>query len=458
MKLSIIVPIIIIAFFGLLVFKPWQHSYRYPDNGKVFIRAGKEGYELVRNGQPYYIKGASVVDMSLLHKIKACGGNSIRLYDTHNARAILDSAHKLGLTVTLGLRLRQARMEMDYGDKAAVARQLDTLRSEVLRYKDHPALLMWAVGNETTLFIPSRYSNFFPLRQVLKAVDDVAAMIHEVDPDHPTTMVLASVNEPVIRVANMVCRNIDLLSFNIFSPLNRFLPKIAYCGWKGPYIVTEFGAKGYWSTKRTEWHSRVEQTSLQKARYLQTQYKAIKEQKAHCLGAYVFIWGTKQEYTPTWFSLFSPWPKIHETELTETCMQEWKGTGAGLSSPGIEGLTINGAADTSNIYVQPGQLSEVVVALAQKTGEPLQMRWELAEEVAEYLSSSYKSQHPKVLADSTWQVEQAVQFANNGAGSKRVQFFFKAPPHKGPFRLYLYAVNKAGKVSTANASFYVHKN
>lgn len=458
MKLRIIVPIVIIIFFGLMVFKPWQHAYQYPAKGKVYIEATDAGYELIRDGSPYHIKGASVVDMTLLHKIKESGGNSIRLYDTHNARPILDSAYKLGLTVTLGLRLQQARMEMDYSDKEAVARQLDTLRKEVLQYKDHPALLMWAVGNETTLFIPSRYSNFFQIRRVLKAVDDVAAMIHEVDPDHPTTMVLANVQEPVIRIANMVCRNIDLLSFNIFSPLNKFLPKIAYCGWKGPYIITEFGAKGYWSTKRTEWHSRVEQTSLQKAQYLQAQFKAISKNKSHCLGAYVFIWGTKQEYTPTWFSLFSPWPKLQETELTETCMQEWKGISPNLLSPSIDALTINGASDTSNIYVQPGTTPELAIYLANKVQGPLLLRWELAEEVAEYLSSSYKSQKPKIIADSTWKFHQEAQYAGNSGGRQRITFRFKTPDYNGPFRIYLYAVNKNGKASTANASFFVHKN
>ena len=155
-------------------------SARRP-GGAVQVKALGSGYQLYRNGKPYVVKGASVVDMDMLRAIKAAGGNSIRLYDTHNAGPILDSAHKLGLTVTLGLKLKQARREMDYGDDAAVARQFAELKKEVLRYKDHPALLMWAIGNETTLFIPHYYRNFFALRKVFRAVDAVARMIHQVD-------------------------------------------------------------------------------------------------------------------------------------------------------------------------------------------------------------------------------------------------------------------------------------
>jgi beta-galactosidase/beta-glucuronidase len=296
--MKLILPLAIVAVFGLLLFKPWQQQPTYKGDGTVHIKSENGSFQLYRNGAPYYVKGASIVDMSLLHKVKESGGNSIRLYDTYGAGPVLDSAQKLGLTVTLGLRVRQARMELDYSDKAAVARQYEELKKEVLRYKDHPALLMWAVGNETTLFIPSRYTNFFAIRRTLKAVDDLAAMVHEVDPNHPTTMILASVSEPLIRMTNMVCRNIDLLSFNIFSPLKQYLAKIPYCGWRGPYLVTEFGAKGYWSTGKTDWHSRVEQTSYQKSQYLQAQFSAIKANRQKCLGAYVFVWGTKQEYTP----------------------------------------------------------------------------------------------------------------------------------------------------------------
>ena len=54
----------------------------------------------------------------------------------------------------------------------------EKLREEVLKYKDHPALLAWGIGNELNL----QYKN----PKVWNAVNDIAKMIHEVDPlaDH----------------------------------------------------------------------------------------------------------------------------------------------------------------------------------------------------------------------------------------------------------------------------------
>lgn len=452
-------PVLVVALCGLLMFQPWKSRPGKNIRPTVMIKAENGGFQLYRNGQPYYINGAAVIDLSLLHKVKASGGNSIRLYNTDSAKAILDSAHKLGLTVTLGLRLKQARMEMDYSDKEAVARQFEEVKKEVLRYKDHPALLMWAVGNETTLFIPPRYTNFFALRRVFKEVDAIAAMIHELDPNHPTTTVLANISEPLIRISSMTCKNIDLLSFNIFAPLGQYMDKVKGGGWKGPYLVTEFGAKGYWSTTKTDWYSHVEQTSYEKSLYLQTQYEAIKAHKAKCLGSYVFIWGVKQEYTPTWFSLFSPWPASAETELSDVCQGQWTGKPTSLEAPSIYYVTIEDKVDRENIYLTPAQTVHAVFHTVAQLNEPLRVSWEVQNETGEYLSTSYKTQWQQVLADSTFQLS-ALEVAAGKAdkeGGKAYAFEFKAPDKEGPYRLYLYVENEHKKVSTANACFFVHK-
>ena len=85
---------------------------------KVEVKTNSLGnFELLRNGVPYYIKGAGAKDhFDLLVK---SGANSIRVWSTNN-KAFLDSAHKHGLTVTLGLYVRPERSGMDYNDEYAV--------------------------------------------------------------------------------------------------------------------------------------------------------------------------------------------------------------------------------------------------------------------------------------------------------------------------------------------------
>ena len=50
--------------------------------------------------------------------------------------------------------------------------RLNILKNEVLKYKDHPALLVWGIGNEVDL----KYSNF----KVWETIEIIAKFIKEV--------------------------------------------------------------------------------------------------------------------------------------------------------------------------------------------------------------------------------------------------------------------------------------
>ena len=109
----------------------------------------ENGFTILRNGQPYFIKGAG--GTSNLEKLKAYGGNSIRTWNPQQADGILHKAQKLGLTVTLGLNVKTERHGFDYDNPVAVAQQKEYIRTIVLKYKDHPARLAWGIGNELNL-------------------------------------------------------------------------------------------------------------------------------------------------------------------------------------------------------------------------------------------------------------------------------------------------------------------
>ena len=111
----------------------------YSQVSKVEVTTNSSGnFELKRNGVPYYIKGAGAKDHFDL--LVNSGANSIRVWSTNN-KSLLDSAHKHGLTVTLGLHVRPERSGMDYNDEYAVKGQIEFLKNEVLKYKDHPSFV-----------------------------------------------------------------------------------------------------------------------------------------------------------------------------------------------------------------------------------------------------------------------------------------------------------------------------
>jgi hypothetical protein len=87
---------------------------RIPENHQptVEIRYHKGKAQLYRHGEPYFIKGAAGTEH--LDKLAEYGGNSIRTWSLHNADSILDKAHELGLTVTLGLEVGRPAWGNDF--------------------------------------------------------------------------------------------------------------------------------------------------------------------------------------------------------------------------------------------------------------------------------------------------------------------------------------------------------
>ena len=81
----------------------------------VELRQTDEGWQLLRGGQPFFINGAGG-DASL-EKLAAAGANSVRTWGSDGAGKILDEAHALGLTVTVGIWLGHERHGFDYGDR-----------------------------------------------------------------------------------------------------------------------------------------------------------------------------------------------------------------------------------------------------------------------------------------------------------------------------------------------------
>ena len=142
------------------------------------VREG-EGFRLLRGGEPYVVKGAGGAAAEDLAALAAHGGNSIRTWGIENARPLLDAAAEHGLTVAMGLPVAAERRGVDYADEATVAAQRNRVRAAVEKLKDHPALLFWIIGNELN----------HGMRDpgVFDEVNALSAMIHAIDPDHPTT-------------------------------------------------------------------------------------------------------------------------------------------------------------------------------------------------------------------------------------------------------------------------------
>ena len=109
------------------------------------------GWQLLRGGKPYFIQGAG--GSASKEALAEAGGNTFRTWGVGpDLGEQLDEAHRLGLAVVVGHWLGHERHGFDYDDLDAVSEQFERVRNDVLAYKDHPALLMWAIGNEVEGF------------------------------------------------------------------------------------------------------------------------------------------------------------------------------------------------------------------------------------------------------------------------------------------------------------------
>jgi hypothetical protein len=398
---------------------------------KVEVRQTAGRYELRRAGQPYFINGAGGGQFP--ERIKAYGGNSIRTWDTGHAEQVLAEANKNGLTVMLGLDVARERHGFDYNNATAVATQLAKIRAEVLKYKDNPAVLFWGIGNELNL----EYTN----PRVWDAVQQIARMIHEVDPNHPTSTVLAGLSQKEADYIKARCPDVDILSINTYAGLAAIPEQVRAVGWTGPYVVAEWGPTGHWESPVTPWKASVEETSSQKAAVYKSRYEAsVAKDKTQCLGTYVFLWGQKQERTPTWYGIFTEDGK--ESEVVDVMQYLWSGQWPPNRAPHLASFTLDGKQATDNVYLQPGQHVPVVATVTDPDQDQLTYRYELLPESTDLKTGGDRESRPAPIAGRL-------------PARAAARTTLTAPAAAGAYRLFVYATDGHDNVATANIPFYV---
>ena len=280
--------------------------------------------------------GGGTSSLDLLVK---SGGNSIRTWSVDNLKHYLDEAQALGLTVTVGFWLGQPQQGFDYEDAVQVGKQMEQIRKIVYRYRNHPAVLIWCLGNESEGWEHGDDPSYW------HALNDLGAMVKKMDPNHPTMTVTAEMGFERINCLNEFCPDIDIHGINCYAGCPILPERYRKAGGKKPYIVTEFGPQGNWEVGKTAWGTSPEPTSTEKAAHYKISYeKGIQSELGKlCLGSYVFSWGFKVESTATWFGMFLP--DGRRLEAVDTMTGLWNGKAAATACPRIESLKLEGEAD-----------------------------------------------------------------------------------------------------------------
>ena len=405
---------------------------------KVTLTNQNGKFQLMVNNEPFFIKGAGL-EFGNIEAVGQHHGNSFRTWRTENGKQsgkeVLDEAYKNGLLVTMGIEVARERHGFDYNDEVAVKKQMEQIRNEVLELKDHPALLIWAIGNELNL----RSTN----PKVWDAVNGLSKMIHEIDPNHLTTTTLAGLSQQEINYIKERCPDIDLLSVQMYGKILELPRLIKEYGWDGPYMVTEWGATGHWEVPKTEWNAPIEENSTVKAtNYLKRYQGAIEADSLQCIGSYVFLWGQKQERTPTWYGIFTEDGK--ETEAVDVMHFVWNGKWPENRTPQIKSFTINDKTAYESIKLDANKECHVNIEVHDFDNDNINYRWEILEESTDLKDGGDFENRPK-----SHKIE---IIANNNKGILN----FLAPLKKGAYRLFCYAEDGKSHVATANIPFWIN--
>jgi beta-galactosidase/beta-glucuronidase len=400
---------------------------------RATIKETSNGFQFLVNNKPYFIKGA--VGNDYLEKLKQYGGNSIR---TGSKKTILDEAHALGLTALVNLPVRAERDGMNYDDTAAVRKQHEKVIEIVRNTKDHPAVIMWALGNELDFIeanVKLRYN-----QKVWEAVNALAKEIHRIDPHHPVMTVVGSINKEKINDLLRNCPDLDLLGVNEYGDLLKIPEWLEQYGWKKPYAVTEWGPTGFWQVPKTNWEVPIEETSSMKAAKYRERYEKVIAADKKCLGSYVFLWRQHQERTHTWFGMFDE--KGAETEAVDVMHYVWTGKWPKNRSPRIDSAKIQNLTAYQNVYLQKRKMYEGQVWASDPDKDPLRFAWEILPEGTQFPYGGQGEKKPIGL-------EGLVKDGNKN------QIRFMSPEEEGAYRLFVYVYDEKGHWATANVPFYV---
>ncbi len=422
----------IIATFASLA----QEPIKVTGPAKVEVRQADGRWRLYVNHQPFYIKGAGI-EFGSPEKLRDHGGNSLRTWSTDNGRdtgkQVLDWAFSNGLYVAMGLDVDHERRGFDYNDTNAVAKQLALLKSQVLEYRNHPALLLWVVGNEL---------NFEKNPKVWDAVNDLSRMIHELDPNHPTTTTLSGFQPGTVNLVRTRAPDLDFISFQMYSDIINLPKYLREAAWGKPYIVTEWGATGHWECGKTAWGAPIENDSTTKANLYEKRFRAVIEpDQKLCLGSYVFLWGNKQERTPTWYGLFLS--SGEETAPVDVMHFLWTGNWPTNRSPRLEGAWLDGKNALQNIRLQSGQIYTAKVVASDPDHDSLTYRWEVMPESTEIKIGGDAELKPAPVADLI-------------SAPTQKEISLQAPHKAGAYRLFTYVFDGQGHAAHANIPFYVN--
>lgn len=272
--------------------------------------------------KPWLIDGALMKD---------AGINTVRFYNhsvnpKHTGKVIRGLYRRYGIRTILTHYLGFWQ-NPDYSDPDFKAIIYNEVIEMVKAYKDEPGVLLWLLGSENNFSFGYQKLNPWTSPELEKItdhrqrdrkkaeiyysfVDELAAEIHKIDPEHPVALGNGDVDG--LEIAGRICKNIDLLGLTSYRGKGfGNLWRQAKSRIDKPLFIAEFGCDAYNSRKEKE------DQDIQ-AKFIESLWMDIlsnsegKQGIGNSLGGCVFEW------TDEWWKYEGGSYKFHDTIATWT--------------------------------------------------------------------------------------------------------------------------------------------
>ncbi|WP_256984093.1 discoidin domain-containing protein [Streptomyces sp. XY006] len=411
-----------------------------PATGAVKVTGSRGNWQLTVGGQPYTVKGLTwgpaIADApKYLPDVKSMGVNTIRTWGTDGGtRPLLDSAAANGLKVVNGFWLQPGGGPGSGGcvnyvtDTTYKTNMLTEFAKWVEEYKNHPATLMWNVGNESVLGLQNCYSGT-ELEAQRNAytgfVNDVAKKIHSIDPDHPVTSTDAWTGAWPYYKRN--APDLDLYSMNSYGDICGVREDWEQGGYTKPYLITEGGPAGEWEVPDDANGVPDEPTDAQKAEGYTKAWDCVTGHRGVALGATLFHYGVEHDFGGVWFNLV---PDGLKRLSYYAVKRAYTGTAGNDNTPPV----ISGMAVSPASSAPAGGEFTVRADVRDPDGDPITYKI--------FLSGNYAN-GDKRLVEAAWR--------STGNGT----FAVTAPEKLGVWKVYIQAEDGRGNAGIETKSVKV---
>ncbi len=398
----------------------------------VEIRKKGEGFELRIDGKPTFITG--VGGTNRLDLAAANGANACRTWggNVEGVKKTVAEAAENGIYVMQGIGLPKDVRR--YSDEEWRANTLANVRELAEAFKDDPNIIIWGIGNEIEL--DGAHGEV-----MWSFVNELSEAIKAIDTRHLTSIVISHNKRALDQIAQYA-PSLDVVGINSYGSIFEVKDMVAESAYQGPYIITEWGPTGWWETTKTEWGAPIEQTSEEKRIVYEERYNKAILGDPRCLGSFVFLWGQKEERTPTWFCMFvennvEGLPlKGEKTPMVEAMQRVWTGKEPEQTAPVVTGVTINGLKPIESPVVKAGNEFVAEVAAIDREADSMTYIWEVLYEATKTATGGAYEPRPDRYGEVIVTEEPILRLNIKD---------------KGNYRVYAYVADNTGFVSTANS-------